>query len=54
MLDILQRLKIERRLAALFFVVALACILLVQGLQHPDSDAILKTEEPVPATGAVN
>ena len=54
MRDILQRLKIERRLATLLFVAAVACILLVQGLQHRDSDTIPKIEVPAPATGAVD
>ena len=49
MRDILERLKIERRLGLALFIGALAFAAIVQGLLNADSPSNEVTQVPVPA-----
>lgn len=51
MRDILERLKIERRLGLALFIGALASVAIVQGLLFTDSPSNEGTQEPVPVVG---
>ena len=51
MRDILERLKIERRLAVLLFVSVLACVAMVQGLLYAPSPAYDNAQSSPPGIG---